>query len=81
MVDEHTDHAGVLADGVTEALGTVGQPEPEVIRCDATEVFTQLDDDVAVQETPRRIAVAQQDRRAVPLVDVVDATVRGVEPA
>jgi len=58
VIDKLANHAGVLVDFVPEPRGTLGQPESEIIRCDATESVTQRDDDVAIQEAPRRIAVA-----------------------
>jgi hypothetical protein len=81
VIDELADHAGVLIDFVAESLGTLREPETEIIRCDATEAVAQRDDDVAVQEAPRRVAVAEQDRRPVSLVDVMDAAARAVESA
>ena len=81
VVDELADHPGMLVDGVTEPRGSIRKPETEVIRRDAAEPVAQRDDDVAVQEAPGRVAVAQQDRRAVTLVDVVHASLRAVEPA
>ena len=80
MIDKLADHFCVLVDLVPEPGGTIRQPETEIVRCDAAETVTQDDHDVAVQEAPRRVAVAQQDRRAFALIDVVDATPRALEP-
>src|SRR4051812_47165862 len=74
MVDEFAHHAGMFVDLVTETRRALRQAEAEVIQSYAPEAVSQRDDDVAVQEAPRRIAVAEQDRRSVSLVDVVEPT-------
>jgi hypothetical protein len=72
----------VLLDRVTVSLGALGQPEPQVVNCDAAEVAAQPDDDIPVQEAPRRIAMAEQDRRpGAALVDIMHLPGVTGEPA
>ncbi|EUA35523.1 hypothetical protein I552_6325 [Mycobacterium xenopi 3993] len=84
MVDQVTHHTGMLLDRVSEAGWTLREPETQVVRGDATELVAQRDDDVAVQEAPGRVAVAEHDRHTIAasraLVDVVHAAPCRVEP-
>ena len=81
MVDELADHAGMFVDLVAESSRPLRQAEAEVVQSYAAEAVSQRHDDVAIQEAPRRIAVAEQDGRSVSLVDVMNPAPRAVKPA
>ena len=61
MIDQFADHLGVLLDPVVEPGRAFRQPESEVIDCDAAELIAQPADDLAVEETLRRVAVEEHD--------------------
>jgi hypothetical protein len=73
MIDQFAHHLGVLLDPVAEPRRAFGQPETEVIGCDAAELIAEAGDDVAVEEAPRRIAVKEHDHGTRALVDVMHA--------
>jgi hypothetical protein len=61
MIDQFAHHMGMLVDPVAEPGRAFGQPETEVIGCDAAELIAQAGDDVAVEEAPRRVADEEHD--------------------
>ena len=73
MIDELTHHLRVLLDRVAEPGRPFRQPKSEVVGCDAAELIAQTGDDVAVEKTPRRVAVEEHDDRTCALVDVMHA--------
>jgi hypothetical protein len=66
MVDEVADDAGVFAGAVAVSIGTVREPEPRIVDCDAAESIMEAGDDLAIKKAPGRIAVQQQDRMPAP---------------
>ena len=50
MIDQFAHHLGVLLDPVAEPRRAFGQPETEVIGCDAAELIAEAGDDVPVEE-------------------------------
>src|SRR5262249_56363726 len=80
--DELAEHAGLGDRQEIVILRRARQPEPGKVRRDAAKLRRQLADDVPVEKRPGRVAVQQQERSALPLVDVVDAAIGGIdEPA
>jgi hypothetical protein len=73
MIDQFAHHLGVRLDPVAEPRRAFGQPETEVIGCDAAELIAEAGEDVAVEEAPRRIAVKEHDHGTRALVDVMHA--------
>ena len=73
-------HLGVMV--LLAAVAARRQPEPHVIRGDATELRPQSRDQVPELERPRRIAVHEDDRLPRSLVDVVhDVAARRTDEA
>ncbi len=72
LVDEALERRRVRVVRVPVALdGLVAAAEAEVVRRDAARDGRDLRDHLAVEVRPRRLAVEQEDRRALALVDVV----------
>jgi len=74
-------HFCVLGGGVAKALRSIGKAEAKIVERDAAETLTEPPDDVAVEKAPGGVAVAKEDRRAIALVDVMDAPGLVLEPS
>jgi hypothetical protein len=79
LVNETRDRLDMAVVRVPADLrGLVRATEPDQIRSDLSS--RQLRDDVPPEKRRGRLAVEQQDRRAVALVDVVQAMAVDLEP-
>lgn len=81
VIDQLAEDRGVFGDGVAETRRTFGQSETQVVDGDTPVPVAQVLHDVAVEETPRRSAMTEQDRWSGPLVDVMNSANGRVEPA
>src|SRR5438445_5595555 len=80
MVGKLADYLRVLRSGVPVRRRSLRESETRVVHRDAPKLSSELLDHLAVQETPRRIAVEHHDRAALSLVDIVNPRACTVEP-